>query len=201
MPIYVPGKRDPRHRNRIMSAKRTVVATLGLTAMVDMFTILVVFLLQNYSATGEIIYIPKDVQLPKASQIKELKPAHVVSITDTDIILDKEVVATTKDIKAQTDWMIPKLRETLAAAFQRDDVEAKQGLAQGIKNAVPFGKDKKPVDENRRKITVQADKELDFLTVKKVMFTVTEAGAAEINFAVVQREAIDVEAEDAAKTN
>jgi biopolymer transport protein ExbD len=199
MPIYVPGKRDPRHRNRTMTAKRTVVASLGLTAMVDMFTILVVFLLQNYSATGEIIYIPKDVQLPKASQIKELKPAHVVSITDKDIILDKDVVASTADVKAQTDWMVPKLRETLAAAFQKDDVDAKAGLAQGIKNVV--GKEKKPEDDNRRKITVQADKELDFLTVKKIMFTVTEAGAAEINFAVVQREAIDVDPAEEAKAN
>jgi biopolymer transport protein ExbD len=36
------------------------------------------------------------------------------------------------------------------------------------------------------KITIQADKSVDFLTVKKVMYTVTEAGIAEINFAVIK---------------
>ena len=36
------------------------------------------------------------------------------------------------------------------------------------------------------KVTIQADKGIDFLTVKKVMYTVTEAGAGEINFAVTK---------------
>src|SRR5450432_2079108 len=96
MPIYVPGKRDPRHKNRIVISKRTVITGLSLTSMVDMFTILVVFLLQNYSSTGEILNIPKDIHLPKASQIKELKPAHVVTISVTGIILDKDTVADLK---------------------------------------------------------------------------------------------------------
>ena len=38
-----------------------------------------------------------------------------------------------------------------------------------------------------RRITVQAGKKLDFLTVKKILYTVTEAGASEVNFAVVER--------------
>jgi hypothetical protein len=40
MAIYVPGKRDPRHKNRIVIARRSVVTGLSLTSMVDMFTIL-----------------------------------------------------------------------------------------------------------------------------------------------------------------
>ena len=40
--------------------KRSVTAILSLTAMVDMFTVLVIFLLQNYSATGEVLFIPKE---------------------------------------------------------------------------------------------------------------------------------------------
>ena len=45
MAIYVPGKRD--RRGVRAGAKRNVVAVLQLTAMVDMFTVLVVFLLQK----------------------------------------------------------------------------------------------------------------------------------------------------------
>src|SRR3954462_6820622 len=107
MAIYVPGKRDPRRRNRLVTSKRVIITSLSLTSMVDMFTILVVFLLQNYSATGEIIYIPKDVKLPKPSQVKELKPAHIVTLTNQDIVLDKETVAKLSDVKDQKDWMIP----------------------------------------------------------------------------------------------
>jgi biopolymer transport protein ExbD len=36
------------------------------------------------------------------------------------------------------------------------------------------------------KVTIQADKGIDFLSVKKIMYTVSEAGAREINFAVMK---------------
>jgi len=45
------------------------------------------------------------------------------------------------------------------------------------------------MEENKNewsKVTVQADKGVDFLTIKKVLFTATEAGAGEINFAVTK---------------
>src|SRR5258706_14544158 len=134
MAIYAPGKRDPRRRNRVISSKRVIVTGLSLTSMVDMFTILVVFLLMNYSSTGEIIYIPKDVKLPKASQVKELKPAHIVTLTVEDVILDKETVGKLKDVKAQKDWMILRLRERLSLFLQQDELNARQGLAQNVKN-------------------------------------------------------------------
>lgn len=190
MPIYVPGKRDPRHKNRIVIAKRAIITGLSLTSMVDMFTILVVFLLQNYSATGEILNIPKDVHLPKATQVKELKPAHVVTLTSQFVILDRDTVADIKEVKSQSDWMIPQLREKLVAALQLDEINFKKALAEKVKDALPLGKKDVPAQESLRKITVQADKDMDFLTIKKVMFTVTEAGAAEINFAVLKKEAL-----------
>jgi biopolymer transport protein ExbD len=189
MPIQVPGKRDPRRRNRLISTKRTIVTGLSLTSMVDMFTILVVFLLQNYSSTGEIIYIPKDVKLPKASQVKELKPAHVVIITTNEVILDKDTVAQLVEVKNQKDWLIPKLKEKLIVALQTDELNTKK--AQSLKNAVGGGPRPGPTpvpDESKNKVTVQADREMDFLTIKKIMYTVTEAGASEINFAVVKKE-------------
>jgi len=189
MPIYAPGKRDRKHKVNL--GGRSSIASLSLTPMVDMFTILVVFLLQNYNATGEVLYIPKDVQLPKASQIKELKPAHVVIVTKTDLILDKETVGKLAQVKNQKDWLIPGLRDSLIEALRQDEIKAKQAMTQKITNALP-GAIKPyatPVpEESRRKITVQADKNIDFLTMKKIMFTVTEAGASEINFAVIKKE-------------
>jgi biopolymer transport protein ExbD len=36
------------------------------------------------------------------------------------------------------------------------------------------------------KMTLQADKDIDFLSIKKVLYTLTEAGVQEINFAVIK---------------
>ena len=60
------------------------------------------------------------------------------------------------------------------------------GLKAAVDKTKPGDSGEDPNDY--RRITVQADKSVDFLTIKKVMFTLYEAGAAEINFAVMKDE-------------
>ena len=188
MPIYAPGKRD-RHNRPLRSGRRNVVAVLTLTAMVDMFTVLVVFLLQNYQTTGEVIEISDNVVLPKAHAVKELKPAHVVIMSKDKLFLDKEVVATYQQVKEQQDWKIDSLAGRLGDVFKQSD-EKRQALVNRVREAVeetrPNGQKDDPNED--RRITVQADKSIDFLTIKKVMLTITEAGASEINFAVLKED-------------
>lgn len=189
MAIFRPGERHRYHN--ILSkkkGKREVAAMLSLTAMVDMFTVLVIFLLQNYNATGEILYIPKEVTLPKASSIKELKPAHVVTISSKEVLLDKTPIATFAEVQAAEDWMIPKLKEELEVALAKKKAEQESKIQNRIRDVVETTRGEFEEDPNAwSKVTIQADKGIDFLTVKKVMFTVTEAGAGEINFAVVKQ--------------
>lgn len=188
MAIFRPGERHRYHN--ILSkrkGKRDVTALLSLTAMVDMFTVLVIFLLQNYNATGEILYIPKEVVLPKAASVRELKPSHVVTISNKEILLDKEVVATFDEVKGQEDWMITKLKDQLVDALQKSKAEQDSKLQNKIRDVVETARGESEEDPNAwSKVTVQADKGVDFGTVKKVMYTVTEAGASEINFAVMK---------------
>lgn len=187
MPIYAPGKRD-RHNRRKGAGGRKLVAILSLTAMVDMFTVLTVFLLQNYKSTGEVLFIPKEVQLPQAGETKELTPAHVVTVSNKFVFLDQEAIADFPDVKAQRDWLVRPLYQKLIDAIQKEEVKNKEALKTQIKKVV--GNQKKPEKEINqfRRVTVQADKKIDFLTIKKIMYTVTEAGAEEINFAVIVTE-------------
>jgi hypothetical protein len=186
MAIYAPGRRD-RHNRPLSSTKRSVVVMLSLTAMVDMFTVLVVFLLQNYQTTGEVIEISDKVTLPVAKFVKELKPSHVVVVTRDSIFLDKTVVAAYEKVKAQEDWMILELSHSVGEAFKRD--ETQHGALGVIREAVDHTKsnDSKESEVVDRRVTVQADKSIDVLTIKKVLLTLTELGA-EINFAVIKEE-------------
>ena len=188
MAIFRPGERHRYHN--ILSkrkGKREVTALLSLTAMVDMFTVLVIFLLQNYNATGDILYIPKEVVLPKASSVRELKPSHVVTISNKEILLDKDPVATFDQVLAAEDWNIPGLKDQLVLALAKSKAEQDSKLQNKIRDAVEATRGGAEEDANAwSKVTIQADKGVDFLTVKKVLFTVTEAGASEINFAVTK---------------
>jgi biopolymer transport protein ExbD len=188
MAIFKPGQRHRYHR--LLSRrknKRSVTALLSLTAMVDMFTVLVIFLLQNYNATGEIIYIPKEVVLPKATTVKELKPAHIVTVSNKEILLDKEVVASFEEVQKLEDWSIPKLKEKLQEALIKSKIEQEAKIQNKIRDVVKTTRGQMEENKNEwSKVTVQADKGVDFLTIKKVLFTATEAGAGEINFAVTK---------------
>lgn len=185
MAIYAPGKRS-RNNKHAHNTARQVVAHLSLTAMVDMFTVLVVFLLMNYRTTETVLYIPKEVELPKASETKELKPAHVVTISPKEILIDRERIASFREVRDQRDWMVINLRNRLVEMFRQDELEHESKLAIQARDAILVD----PRDAERekaalRKITIQADRDIDFLTIKKIMYTVTEAGAKEINFAVI----------------
>ena len=157
---------------------------LSLTAMVDMFTVLAVFLLQNYRTTGEVIDVSDKVELPKASAVKELKPAHVVVLSKNVLIIDKDQLMTVDQLRAQSDWKIDPLLERLKAEFKKSEDLRKAAPLSSIKSEDAEADKKRSEDE--RRITVQADKSIDILSVKKVMFTITEAGASEVNFAVIR---------------
>lgn len=186
MAIFKPGVKF-RHSRLLSKAggKRGVVAILSLTAMVDMFTVLVVFLLPNY---GEVLFIPKNVVLPQAEKIKELKPATVVTVSRDAVYIDKDSVATYDQVKAQEEWMIEPLRAKVVEALEKARKEYEVSLAKKIQDVVKAarGDEEKPEMNPWSKVTIQADKGMDFITVKKVMYTVTEAGAGEINFAVLK---------------
>lgn len=189
MAIYRPGQRF-RYSKLLSKAsnKRGVVVTLSLTAMVDMFTVLVIFLLQNYNSTGEVLFLPKEVSLPKAEKVKELKPAVVVTVSHQSIFVDKIPVVSYADVNLNSDWMIEPVKIEVQKMIEMARAKYESKLDSRLQKVMRSGEiEFKPGEiPDWKKVTVQADKGIDFKTIKKVLYTVTEAGAGEINFAVTK---------------
>jgi len=188
MPIHYPGYKKNK-KIPGSSGGRSAVAVLSLTAMVDMFTVLVIFLLQNYSSTGEFIEIDKTVELPKAISIKQLRPSNVVVISKEKLMLNSEWVSSYRDIRKRENYLIPELKKKLQILILLGEAEKaslKNKLRRAVKEAHEIISDKSET-ESHRKLTIQADQYIDFLTIKKVMQTATEAGIYEINFAVLKK--------------
>jgi len=187
MAIYTPGKRT--RRGHVQATKRSAVAVLQLTAMVDMFTVLVVFLLQNYATTEQILPMPEAVELPQAASVKELAPSNVVVVTADQVMVNTKKVASFEQVKESKDWLIVEVEKAVKELIEKGEQE-KERLGSQIQQAVTEAREgEAPEDliDEFRKITIQADSRIDFLTVKKVMYTVTEAGIYEINFAVMKK--------------
>lgn len=80
-------------------SKRSTYAELNLTSMVDMLTILVVFLLQTFSASGELYTKGPNMELPKASQYIDLVQMPLVVLTSDALVFEGKQCATRSELE------------------------------------------------------------------------------------------------------
>ncbi len=150
------------------SSKKAVNADLNLTSMVDMLTILVVFLLQTFSASGELLSVNRNIVLPDAHNFKALEQAPIIAVSSDAVTLNGEMEADANDLNQQntSDFKITKLHDDLVT----------------LKNNYKLLHPSDTAGYNT--VIVQADKNVDFKVIKKVMFSCSLAGYANVNFAV-----------------
>ncbi len=106
-------------------------------------------------------------------------------------MLNNKQIATYEEVREQQDWMIGILGDGLAKLIE-EGKEEKESLGSRFREAVKNRRrdPREPLEpgiDEFRKLTIQADEEVDFLTVKKIMYTATESGIEEINFAVIKK--------------
>ena len=181
MPIYAPGLREGK---RLKNMKRDVVAVLQLTAMVDMFTVLVVFLLQNYAVTDQILPISEEINLPKAEQVKDLRPSHTILLSKGQVSLNTKSLGVLAEHTSANQWVFGPLREKMVELIKQAEEGRNSFLASQLARLSPEKQEREKKASVR--VTIQADENAVFSDIKKVMFTLTAAGIEEMNFAVVK---------------
>ncbi len=180
MPIVTPGKRPGIRLSKskvfgkkMHAHKKSTYANLQLTPMIDMFTILVIYLLQNFSADGDILFMTKDIQLPSITSKLRLERAPVVAVSSDSISLDGTRVLDVADATRDDTWNVPALEEALRE--KRRVIEQSNLILRGAGGEAFKGI-----------INVQADHLMQFKVVKKVMFACNQAGFSNINLAGLQ---------------
>jgi biopolymer transport protein ExbD len=187
MPIVQPGKRPaPRFaRSKVLGGKmhggrRSTNVDLNVVPMVDMMTMLVIFLLQQFSATGEVLYMTKDIKLPDARHGQQIEVAPVVAISASQVVVSGQKVAEVVDVQKDPSQIIAPLVEKL-----RDEKKRFDFIHQN--------------DKDREKnwkgdINVQADVKVPFSVVRRVMASAAEAGYGNVNFATMEEGSADARA-------
>ncbi|MCR4438586.1 MAG: biopolymer transporter ExbD [bacterium] len=151
---------------------RTGSFTLRLTSMIDMFTILLVFLLKSYSAEGQIMTIARDLRLPQSTATLPPKTTSIVALTREWILLDGRPIVRNADVLARSDLVIAALLKEL------QDLRA---LTEGIGQLGA-------VSSFAGNITIQGDKSTPFELLKRVMVTCGRMGYNDMNLAVLRTE-------------
>lgn len=192
MPIYVPGIRNRKGRP-VQSFKRDVTVILQLTAMVDMFTVLVVFLLQNYAVTNRILPIDETINLPQAKEVARLKPSHVVILSDGIVTLNEDTLGSLQEQTSKEEWIFPPLKQKMEALLADTQSSGNNFLLSQLKKIQQETRDENLIKEAPFRVTIQADEQTHFLDIKKIMYTLTDAGVKEMNFAVMKAASTDTQ--------
>src|SRR5277367_235650 len=158
-----------RHIKR--GGEKGLTFELPLTSMIDMFTILVIFLLMNFSATGEIFFIQKNLKLPEASHAKPLESAPLISVTAQGVTLEAQKVGDNPIHLEERDQNLPKLTAAL------NDIKT---FEQQLHPGEPF----------KGNVNIQADEKTPLVYIKRVMQTCILSGWNSINLAVRAAESI-----------
>jgi biopolymer transport protein ExbD len=158
------AKRMERHHKR---GRR--MAGINLVSMMDIFTILVFFLLVN-SSDGEVLPALKSVRLPESVAEARPRDTVVITVSATEVRMQGEVVDRVTQLLREPAQISAGLK---AALEQHNRRAAADGLA------VPAG---------GREATIMGDKSIPYRVLKKLMATCTQAGYGRISLAVMQRQ-------------
>lgn len=157
-------------RIRRMGRNKKKVEGLNLTSLMDVFTILVFFLL-FHSSGGEAVEAPKQIKLPDS--VVETKPRETVVI-----MVSPEVVLVQGKVAISTIELLEAKDETI--------VEITEGLKLLERNIIGIST---KTAVGSKEVTILADKSIPFSALKKIMSTCTGSGYGRISLAVIQKAA------------
>ena len=156
-PIQKRAARNARHGNAL---------DMNLVSLIDVFTILIFFLLSN---SGVETLPAASVHLPESTAKKEPKETLVVVVNASEITVDGRKVADVAPLATATDDLIPGLKAEL------DLVSARPvALAENAAKA--------------HSLTIMGDKDIPYHLLRKVMYTAAVADFTDVSFAVNRKE-------------
>ncbi len=154
------ARRMERHHKRSKKG-----GGINLVSLMDIFTILVFFLLVN-SSQVEVLPNAKTIKLPKSVAEQKPKETLAIMVSNEDLLVQGRFVAKVADVLASDEMIIIPLKTELEYQAARSVVTAA-----------------KP----RREITIVADKNIPYKLLKRIMVTCNSANYSNISLAVAKK--------------
>lgn len=161
-----------RERRRRRQARQKKGMTLNIVSLIDIFTVLVFFLLLN-STELELLPESKDVRLPESVAETRAKETIVVMVNNNDILVQGAVVAHVDDVMKSDDRTILALK----TALQNTPTPVAAATTPPTPDAPP----------PPREVTIMGDREIPYRLLKKVLATCTESDYSKLSLAVLQK--------------
>jgi len=135
----------------------------------DVFTILVLYLLVN-QGSGADIDPPKTIRLPDSVVATSPRQTVVMTVSDTAVYIQGELIVTTAEVLESKQDYIEAVRQEMVRVKEIAETQGGQAAA------------------NKTEVTILADRSVPFKILKKLMSTSSSAGYEKISLAVNQKE-------------
>ena len=157
----------PLERRKERKSRNQTMVDMNLVSLIDVFTILIFFLLSNVGGV-ETIASPRAVKLPESHADKAPKETVLVVVTGTEILVGSKVVATVAEALAVNGDLIVPLKAELNLQAGRQVI-------------------RKENEASAKRLTIMGDKDIPYRLLRKIMFTSARANFSDVSFAVRQR--------------
>lgn len=147
--------------------KRTKQPALNLVSLMDIFTILVFFLLVSSSNVQQLPN-SKDIRLPTSIAKKAPRETLIITITGKDILVQGRKVVTVNQVVSSVNVLIPSLKKEL--------------LFQSTKGLLSNANIRKG-----RAVTIMGDENIPYELLRKILATCHQANYTRIAFAAMQK--------------
>jgi biopolymer transport protein TolR len=161
-------KLTPLQKRAHRKGRNQSALDMNLVALIDVFTILIFFLLSGASGV-ELLTSPKAVKLPQSIAEKAPKETIVVVVSGTDILVDGRRVASVADVMANKGDLIEPLKAELDLLANRQVVRAEN-------------------QAQNQAITIMGDQNIPYSLLRKVMYTGARANYSDVSFAVMRKD-------------
>jgi len=157
-----------KHKNRRKRLRPS--NTLILTSLMDILTVLVLFLLKSFVMEGEVVSPVPGVSLPESSSNAAPQASIVIAIFNDTVMMNGEVVASVSRAVASEDLLIEPLADRL------DDAREQSAEIARLRGTP---------EEFNGKVSIQGDREIGFAILQRVMYTCSVSGYEHISLAVI----------------
>jgi biopolymer transport protein ExbD len=148
------------------------VVKIQITSLVDMMTMILVFLLKSFSADGDILTPSKGLTLPESTAKKKPEVALRISVTQQYLLVEGKALVNLEEMMGRKELVVPELAQVLES--RRTNTEK---IAENSTN-VTFKGD----------VLIEADKKTRFKVLQRIMYTCGQTGFSNFSLLVLGKE-------------
>ncbi len=167
-------------RNRRKAKRLEDVGPLTITSLIDILTVLLMFLIKSYSATPVNITMSDELTLPDSSALLEPEDAVPIAVTTRQILVNDRAVATIQGGKVEAahkdggdeGYLIRPLRDALAEEAEHQRRIASHNIAQDFTGTA----------------LLIAHRDTSFRVISEVLYSAGQAEFSQFRFTVIKRD-------------